>query len=190
MAPEKRRQQITASAVRAFARLGLGHTTHSQVAEQACVSISTVFSYFPTREALVDAVLSEVEQYWFAQVSHAFRAQGTAIERLLAIVKAYADSFDTDLDYVKIHLDWSTTNNEHAWARFVKYQDQILGKFEALIREGQKKKEISRKVDSELGAHLIVGSAHMITQMKMRGRSSKDINDFISAIVHGALLAR
>lgn len=45
----------------AFAVAGIERAVHADVALRANVSTPTVFKYFPTREALVDAVLGEIE---------------------------------------------------------------------------------------------------------------------------------
>lgn len=60
--PDERRAQLLEHAISAFADAGIERAAHADVAARAHVSTPTVFKYFPTREALVDAVLGEVEQ--------------------------------------------------------------------------------------------------------------------------------
>ena len=55
--PEERRAQLLEIAIDVFAERGLGAARHAEIAERAGVAVSTVFAYFETREALVDAVL-------------------------------------------------------------------------------------------------------------------------------------
>lgn len=59
--PGARRMQLLEHAISAFADAGIERAAHADVASRAGVSTPTVFKYFPTRDALVDAVLSEVE---------------------------------------------------------------------------------------------------------------------------------
>ena len=61
--PAQRRAQLLACAITAFAEVGISRAGHAEVARRAGVSVPTVFVYFPTREALVDAVLGEVGRY-------------------------------------------------------------------------------------------------------------------------------
>lgn len=59
--PDARRAQLLEHAIAAFAESGIERAVHADVAVRAKVSTPTVFKYFPTRDALVDAVLSEIE---------------------------------------------------------------------------------------------------------------------------------
>ena len=45
-------------AIEVFSRRGIGRAGHAEIAEQAKVSVATVFNYFNTREELVDEVLA------------------------------------------------------------------------------------------------------------------------------------
>ena len=60
LAPEARRAELMAVAIEVFARRGLGEARHAEIAAEAGVSVPTVFVYFPTRDALVHAVLDHV----------------------------------------------------------------------------------------------------------------------------------
>ena len=64
--PEERRAQLLSIAIDVFADRGLGAARHAEIAERAGVAVSTVFAYFETREALVDAVLREVADFFIA----------------------------------------------------------------------------------------------------------------------------
>ncbi len=59
--PNTRKAQLLEHAIAAFAEAGIERAGHSDVAGRAKVSTATVFKYFPTRDALVDAVLTEIE---------------------------------------------------------------------------------------------------------------------------------
>lgn len=56
-----RKAQLLQHAIAAFADAGIERAVHADVAIRANVSTPTVFKYFPTRNALVDAVLSDIE---------------------------------------------------------------------------------------------------------------------------------
>ncbi len=56
--PGARRMQLLEHAICAFADAGIERAAHADVAGRAQVSTPTVFKYFPTRDALVDAELT------------------------------------------------------------------------------------------------------------------------------------
>lgn len=60
LSPQKRKLQLMEIALEVFATRGIGRGGHADIAEIAQVSVATVFNYFPTREDLVDDVLTHV----------------------------------------------------------------------------------------------------------------------------------
>ena len=190
MAPAERRRQLTGCAVRVFSRSGLGNAGHAQVADEAAVSTPTAFLYFPTRQALLDCVLAEVDAYLVDLIDDAAAGEATASGKLLAIMQAFAKAIDSDPDFINIFLNWSTVVNQETWPQYVDFQDRILAMFETIIDAGVDGGEIPPEVNSVSGAHLVMGSAHMIAQMKFRGREQREIDGFITALLHGALSGR
>jgi len=185
--PAERRRQLATCAVRVFARYGLGNAGHAQVAEEAAVSTPTVFLYMPNRQALIDCVLAEVDSYLVKMVIDAAATETSASDKLLAVMQAFARAIDSEPDYVNVFLNWSTVVHEETWPQYVDFQDRILATFESMIEHGVKNAEIPSEVNPVSGAHLVMGSAHMIAQMKFRGRDPREINDFLSALLRGAL---
>ncbi|MFT4580933.1 MAG: TetR/AcrR family hemagglutinin/protease transcriptional regulator [Gammaproteobacteria bacterium] len=187
MSPAARRDQLIMCAVRVFARFGIGNAGHAQVADEAGVSTPTVFLYMPNRQALIDCVLSEIDRYLEELIAEAASRSSTASGKLLAVTRAFAHAIDTDPDYVKVFLNWGAVVHEETWPQYVDFQDRILGLLESIIDEGIERGQIPANVNSIWGAHLVMGSANMIAQMKFRGRDQSEINSFLSALVRGAL---
>ena len=71
LSPEARRSQLMECAIEVFSRRGIGRAGHAEIAEQAKVSVATVFNYFNTREELVDEVLAEIERFVNQMLSQA-----------------------------------------------------------------------------------------------------------------------
>ena len=115
-------------AMRVFARRGLGGARHPEIAKEARVSVPTVFFYFPTREALVKAVLDEVARFLTEMaVDDSCSGAGDAAQIVLAHAKAFADSVDTHPDYARVWLDWSTAMREEIWPHYLEFQENIVG---------------------------------------------------------------
>ncbi|MGE0486598.1 MAG: TetR/AcrR family transcriptional regulator [Gammaproteobacteria bacterium] len=190
MAPAERRAQLVRCAVGVFAANGFGNAGHAQVAEAAGVSTPTVFLYLPNRQALVDAVLDVVEEYFLRMIAHVIATERGAAARLRGIVHAYAEGIDRDPDYVQVFLCWGAVTHTESWPRYVAFQDRVLAVFENVIRDGITEGEVSAGTDPVLGAHLVAGAATMIAQMKRRRRSPAQVDAFIDALVQGALVER
>ena len=113
---EARREQLLACALAVFARRGLGEARHAEVAREAGMSVPTVFNYFPTREALVLAVLDEVGRFILDEVLRPIqRDERPAPEVLRDSALAFAAAIETHPDHARVWLDWSTAVRDDIW---------------------------------------------------------------------------
>lgn len=151
------------------------------------MSTPTVFLYMPNRQALIDAALDEVAAYLVAMVESAAASERDAGAQLLAVMRAFANTIDSDPDYVKVFLNWSTVVRDDTWPQYLVFQDQILDTLGDIITAGIAAEDLPAIVDPVSGAHLVMGSAHMIAQMKFRGRSPDAIDRFLTGLLRGAL---
>jgi TetR/AcrR family hemagglutinin/protease transcriptional regulator len=187
LAPEQRKAQLLEAALRVFARRGIGRAGHTEIAGEAAVSVSTVFLYFPTREELVTAVFEEVNRFLQDMASEIYARELPAPELIHEHVVAFARSVDTHPDYARVWLDWSTAIRDETWPRYLEFQEKIVALIAATITRGQRDGSIAAGVDPQADARLLIGSAHMIAQMKFSRVASDEIDRFIDTLVSAAL---
>jgi TetR/AcrR family hemagglutinin/protease transcriptional regulator len=184
--PAERRPQLLQCAIRVFARRGLGGAHHAEIAREARVSVPTVFFYFPTREALVMAVLDEVARFLTEMAVTIHSGSGDAAQLVLAHAQAFADSVDTHTDYARVWLDWSTAIREEIWPRYLEFQENIV----VIIANTIRRWRVGRGIvddDAEDDARLIVGSAHMIAQLKFTRCPPDKLDHFLRTRVRSTL---
>ena len=183
LSPQARRSQLLECALHAFADEGLSGAGHARVAELAGVSVPTVFHYFPTREALVDAVLEEVEAF-FASLAveiHASDESPSAV--LVAHGLAFLDSVDSHPDQIRVWLDWSTAIREHVWPRYLAFQERLVGIVAGTIERGRRDGGTPAHVESDSAARLFVGNAHMAAVMKFAPDTGLDLENHVRQAV-------
>lgn len=185
--PEQRRKQLLRCAVREFARTGIGSAVHADVARDASVSVPTVFQYFATREHLTTAVIAEVERFLLKILDETIGNSASSTDTIRAVLLGFAAAVDTYPDYIKIWMNWSTIIEGPTWPGYIKFQDRVLAKFETLIEQGKSAGEVHKEIDATMGAHLIMGSGHMIAQMKFRHRDDAMVEGFIQTLIERAL---
>jgi TetR/AcrR family transcriptional regulator, hemagglutinin/protease regulatory protein len=184
--PSERRPQLLQCAIRVFARRGLGGAHHAEIAREARVSVPAVFFYFPTREALVMAVLDEVARFLTEMTIRIHSGGGPAPRIVLAHAKAFADSVDTHTDYARVWLDWSTAIREEIWPHYLEFQENIV----AIIANTVRRWRLERGTiddEAEDDARLIVGSAHMIAQLKFTRCPADKVDHFLRTLVRSTL---
>jgi TetR/AcrR family hemagglutinin/protease transcriptional regulator len=184
--PAERRPQLLQCAIRVFARRGLGGAHHAEIAREARVSVPTVFFYFPTREALVMAVLDEVARFLTEMTVTIHSGGGAAPQIVLAHAKAFADSVDTHTDYARVWLDWSTAIREEIWPHYLEFQERIVAIIANTIRRWRLDRGITDD-EAEDDARLIVGSAHMIAQLKFTRCPADKVDHFLRTLVRSTL---
>lgn len=119
LSPEKRKEQLLTFALDVFARRGIGRAGHADIADMANVSVATVFNYFPTREALVEEVLTQVEQRFKVMMGDGF-ASGQPLDKQLTDVCFHLiDEVIEQQDWIKVWFEWSTSVREEIWPHFV-----------------------------------------------------------------------
>src|SRR5690242_19979116 len=85
-----RREQLLDCAVRVIARHGLGSSPHAATAEEAAVSVPTVFAYFPTRVDLLRAVVGEVDRFYEDLSKTAVYRKLNPVDSIMAFLEACA----------------------------------------------------------------------------------------------------
>ncbi len=183
LSPAARRAQLLDCALAVFAGRGRGRAGHARIAEAAGVSVPTVFHYFPTREALVDAVLDEVEGYFLGLARQVYAGEGTVEDRLVAHGLAFLAAVDSRPSHIRVWLDWSTAIREHVWPRYLGFQERLVTRVAEAIDAGRERGELPAGVEAASAARLFVGNAHMAAVMKFAPDTGFDLEDHVRRAV-------
>lgn len=81
------RQRLLDGALRCVASIGLGRLTVEDVAEASAVSRQTVYRYFGSRDALIEAVILREEQVLLARLTAAVQRHEQALPALQAALE-------------------------------------------------------------------------------------------------------
>jgi AcrR family transcriptional regulator len=79
------RERLLAAARSLFARQGVAASTVDEIARLAQVSRATAFNYFPSKQALLAALVHEMEARFLHIMDTQFDREGSAAERLAAL---------------------------------------------------------------------------------------------------------
>jgi TetR/AcrR family transcriptional regulator, hemagglutinin/protease regulatory protein len=187
LAPDARRAQLLQCATRVFARRGLARGGHAEVAEEAAVAVPTVFSYFRTRSDLLAAVLERVARHYSEMADRHYRPENPAPRALLDFAIAFAASVDTHRDLAIVLLDWSTAVRSEIWPLFLEFHRSMVARIEGTIRRGQAAGQIAADVDANDAALVIIGSAHLVVQMKFSHTEPERVHRFLLALLRAAI---
>ncbi len=157
---ELRRQQILDAAAACFARRGFHQTTMQHICEEADLSPGAVYRYFPSKEAIIEA-MSEYRQKQNAELL----AQAVAKEETLDVMDELLRLFfiereNAELDAscaLMIELVSECPRNERIRAAQQQVSGAVLTSLTDLIRGAQARGEIKSSLDSESIARIMLG---------------------------------
>jgi TetR/AcrR family hemagglutinin/protease transcriptional regulator len=183
----ERRALLLRCALRVFARRGIGAARHAEVAREARVSVPTVFFYFPTRKALVGAVLEEVARF-FTEIAETIHDQHRpAPEIILEHTRAFADAVGTHPDHTHVLLEWSTAVRDEVWPLYLRFQEKIVATIARTIRRWRMETASERDPDAEDDARVIAATGYVLVQMKLAKLPASRIERFLGNLVRDTL---
>lgn len=176
LSPQKRKLQLMEIALEVFARRGIGRGGHADIAEIAQVSVATVFNYFPTREDLVDEVLTYVVRQFSNFLTDNIDLDLPAKENLSNITKELVEISYQDCYWLKVWFEWSASTRDEVWPLFMSTNrtNQMLVKniFSKAIERG----EVCDKHDPEELAMLFHGLCYSLFVQANRVEDKESIN--------------
>jgi TetR/AcrR family hemagglutinin/protease transcriptional regulator len=151
------------------------------------VSVPTVFYYFPTRKALVNAVLEEVARF-FTEIAETVHGKGgPAPELMLEHLRTFAEVVDTHPDHTRILLEWSTALRNEVWPLFLRFQEQIITMLALTIRRWRLETASGRDSEVEDDARMIAATGYVLVQMKVAKLPNARIERFLHTLVRDTL---
>ncbi|MDW6018901.1 LuxR/HapR/OpaR family quorum-sensing transcriptional regulator [Vibrio plantisponsor] len=176
LSPQKRKLQLMEIALEVFARRGIGRGGHADIAEIAQVSVATVFNYFPTREDLVDEVLTHVVRQFSNFLTDNIDLDLPAKENLSNITKELVEISYQDCYWLKVWFEWSASTRDEVWPLFMSTNrtNQMLVKniFCKAIERG----EVCDKHDPEELTMLFHGLCYSLFVQANRVEDKESIN--------------
>jgi TetR/AcrR family hemagglutinin/protease transcriptional regulator len=173
--------------MRVFARRGLGAARHAEIARVARVSVPTVFVYFPTRKALVRAILEEVARFFTEMAETVHSKSEPAPDLILRHLRAFADAVDTHPDHTRVLLEWSTALRDEVWPLFLRFQEKIIALIGRTIRRWRLETASDRDPEAEDDARMIAATGYVLVQMKVAKLPNARIERFLHTLVRDTL---
>ncbi|MEH8184594.1 TetR/AcrR family transcriptional regulator [Aeromonas allosaccharophila] len=191
LSPEARRSQLMECAIEVFSRRGIGRAGHAEIAEQAKVSVATVFNYFNTREELVDEVLAEIERFVNQMLSQAYGDHGSIFDKIQRHVRLSVDAAYDQPDYAGIWLEWSSSVREEVWPRYTRLLDQCLELIASELQTAMDAGEITSVLSAQDLARSLTGFGYVMMQMinQPQRPAREEVTDFLFKYVTAPIQA-
>lgn len=163
--PEERKNLLLVHAVENFANRGIGRGGHTEIAETGGVSVATVFNYFNTREALVEAVLEEVEHFLLDLAERTYRENTDPVTAIKAHLAAFLRACEENPAYIKVWLEWSASVRDETWPKYLAFQNKLLDLLAEPIEAGIRSGALEMGLSARERARWALGNAQMLVSM-------------------------
>ena len=183
----ERRALLLQSAIRVFARRGIGAARHSEVAREAKVAVPTVFFYFPTHDALVREVLEEVARFFLEMTERIHNTDRPAPEIVVDHGRTFAEAILTHPDYARVMLEWSTALREEVWPLYLQFHERNIRIIARTIKRWRRETGRDHDEDAEDSARVIAATGYVVAQMKVARMPSERIERFLLTLVRDTL---
>jgi TetR/AcrR family transcriptional regulator, hemagglutinin/protease regulatory protein len=179
LSPKKRKLQLMEIALEVFAKRGIGRGGHADIAEIAQVSVATVFNYFPTREDLVDDVLTHVVHQFSNFLADNIELDIPIRDNLYHLIHEMTELVLGDCDWLKVWFEWSASSRQEVWPLFVStnHTNRLLIKnmFSRAIEKG----DVSDNFDPEHLSTLFLGMFYALFVQANRIRDKAVIDELV-----------
>ena len=174
LSPEERRKQLLTAAIDLFAEKGFGEAKHADIARRVGVSTPATFVYFPTREALLEAVIEEICDFYLEFFSGIEVIKGGASATLRMLAARSLETVETHRNYVLVHQGWAARFDDEMRGKYLKFQDELLSRLSEILWASED--NISR--DNRDDARILLSASHALSVMKIDGEPEEKLARF------------
>lgn len=185
--PEERRAQLLEIAIDVFADRGLGAARHAEIAERAGVAVSTVFVYFETREALVDAVLDAVADFFLEAAERIHGQDKSCVAILREVGDAFVDFLESHRSHALVWLEWGSAVREDVWPRYRAFTERIVAITRRTLERGKREGSVAPDADTESLARLFASSSQSIARLALSDVDPETVARFQETVLRAVI---
>lgn len=150
------RADVVATAGRMFAEKGYHGTSMRDLGKELGLLGSSLYSHIDSKEDLLVEVVDEGARLFLDSARRATEVEGSAGERLTALIAGHVDVVLDHQDVVRTYLNEARMLDEGHRSRVVESRDAYETMFRSVIGEGVDSGEFRADVDSKIAAIFIL----------------------------------
>ena len=154
------RGRIYETARQLFLEHGFEATTVAQIAEAADVAQGTFFNHFPSKQAVLAELTSEVSGYLQSMVDEQLLRPVSALDRITGFADCVAKELAQARGVARDVLLEVMRNSARPGEAYP-YLARVHGPFTAILREGQAKGDVRADLDAAFLAEMVVGALNL-----------------------------
>ena len=158
---------------------GLRAITTNEIARRARVSKKTLYTLFPSKDELVEAIVVSFMEENLARWDAIFEREVSAIDRILASVE-FVSQFMPQVQRQLINQ--VETVAPSLWARIDAIRMERLGKLKALMQQAQREGHLREDIDPDHWILLLTGTVRSVLTPKVLLRTGIPLLDLVRSV--------
>lgn len=179
LSPQKRKLQLMEIALEVFAKRGIGRGGHADIAEIAQVSVATVFNYFPTREDLVDDVLTHVVHQFSNFLADNIDIDAYIKDNLYQLAHEMNRLVFDDCHWLKIWFEWSASTREEVWPLFISSNHTNRLLLKNMVSRAIEHGDVNPNYDPDQLTSLFIGLFYGLFLQANRTNDQKEVEELV-----------
>ena len=175
------RADVVATAGRMFAEKGYHGTSMRDLGKELGLLGSSLYSHIDSKEDLLVEVVDEGARLFLDSADKAMAVEGTAGERLRALIAGHVDVVLDHQDVVRTYLNEARMLDEGHRSRVVESRDAYEVMFRSVVGEGVDSGEFRADVDPKIAAIFILSILNALERW-YRPDGDLDRNRIVAAI--------
>ena len=153
--PQEKRDKILHTAIKEFAKNGLVGTKVGDIAKEAGISHGSMYSYFPTKDALINTIILKgfelQKQALFDETAH----EADFFKRLEKIFVFAQKQAKSNPQIIALWNELSLEFNARFSRHIIKLEEEAIGFWKDLVKDGQKAGAFDKNLDPDATAFTI-----------------------------------
>lgn len=177
LSPDARRAQLLATAIDVFAEMGLERAGHGDIAKRAGVSTPTVFNYFPNRDALVAAVLVQMDVFVDEMFQRVPKRADDRRHRILQLAGAFQNMVAEQPNAAKLLLKWGVSFDPDIRPAYLNFQNRMIDRMVATLPDNP-----ADPAKARAEARILYGASNLFAAMAFDNFRPEEMIDFVGRI--------
>ncbi|HEX2019249.1 MAG TPA: TetR/AcrR family transcriptional regulator [Aurantimonas sp.] len=188
-AHDQRRMHVLAAARSCFARSGFHGASMQQICAEAEMSPGALYRYFPSKDAIIEAIAEE-ERVDAAACVAALYGEGSLVDRITAVGMDYLrQTVDPDTGGLMVEIWSESIRNRALGRRFHEIEVEVRRAFDAALRRAKSEGEIDPGIDIPVVLTVLFAVADGLV-MRLQIEDEADvatIEPYLRRVVQGLL---
>jgi AcrR family transcriptional regulator len=166
----KLRERIFANAIQLFKERGFDEVTIDDIIRQLEISQATFFNYFPSKDAILHQAAEDTVGRYQDMLEHEVRSDTPTAEKIRRLLEAMGRGLETDKRFYRTLFTRSVLHFGN-----VRVERVLSDLSAALMREGQRRGEISAEYDPHELSDIFIGTYYAIIMRWLHGSDDQSL---------------